>query len=429
VTSPSAHRSGGELAAEVIELVKRYPKSPANAVDGLSFSVRRGEVFGLLGPNGAGKTTTVGILTTRVLPTAGTARITGLDVVRDAVAVRARIGVVPQRINLDRSLSTQNNLIFHAAYHGLSRSDRNARADELLERMGLADKAKASVDKLSGGQSQRLMIARALMHRPEVLFLDEPSTGLDPQARLFVHDRVRALRAEGVTVVLTTHDMDEAAKLSDRVGIIDHGRMLALDTPAALVRSLPGSATLEVTVRPGDTSASVLVDALVELRGVERVERLTGGSGDTPGAGTGGDGAASGSAGVAAVSAGGTGGSGGLAVGTGGAARTGAAVVGSGAVDTVGLAAGDRGGDSDAGGDGGATAGEHRPVAVTPSIRARASGQPGNRFRIYVAGEPAALVGPVVSALSTCGASVSDLSIGEPTLEDVFIHLTGRDLR
>jgi ABC-2 type transport system ATP-binding protein len=405
VTSPVAHQSGGEPAAEVIELVKRYPKSPANAVDGLSFAVRRGEVFGLLGPNGAGKTTTVGILTTRVLPTAGTARIAGLDVVRDAVAVRARIGVVPQRVNLDRSLSTRNNLIFHAAYHGLSRADRNTRADELLERMGLADKAKASVDKLSGGQSQRLMIARALMHRPEVLFLDEPSTGLDPQARLFVHDRVRALRAEGVTVVLTTHDMDEAAKLSDRVGIIDHGRMLALHTPAALVRSLPGSATLEITVRPGDTSASVLVDGLAELPGVERVEQLAG-SGDTPGAGTGGDGVAVGPTG--------------LTVGLGSADRGGEG-------DAVG--AGGAGGEVSAGGAGGAAAGEHSPVAVAPPAGARAGAQPGNRFRIYVTGEPAALVGPVVSALSTCGASVSDLSIGEPTLEDVFIHLTGRDLR
>lgn len=216
-----------ELAVELIELVKRYPKSPANAVDKLSFTVRRGEIFGLLGPNGAGKTTTVGVLTTRVRPTAGTAKVAGLDVVRDAVTVRGRLGVVPQRVNLDRSLSTRDNLIFHAAYHGMSRADRNARADELLERMGLADKASVSVDQLSGGQSQRLMIARGLMHRPEVLFLDEPSTGLDPQARLFVHDRVRALREEGVTVVLTTHDMDEAAKLSDRVGIVDHGRMLA----------------------------------------------------------------------------------------------------------------------------------------------------------------------------------------------------------
>jgi len=362
VYRPVSSGAVGELAVEVTGLVKRYPKSPDNAVDGLSFSVRRGEVFGLLGPNGAGKTTTVGVLTTRVLPSAGTARVAGLDVVRDSVAVRGRLGVVPQRVNLDRSLTTRNNLVFHAAYHGLSRADRYARADELLERMGLADKAKVSVDKLSGGQSQRLMIARGLMHRPEVLFLDEPSTGLDPQARLFVHDRVRALRAEGVTVVLTTHDMDEAAKLSDRVGIVDHGRMLALDTPAGLVRSLPGSATLEVSVRPGDGSVQALVDAVGQLSGVARVERL--GAGGTGGAGV--DGV------------------GGGAAGAGGAGAAGAA----------------------------------------PGCSAVAA-----RLRVYVTGEPAALVGPVVSALSALNASVSDLSIGEPSLEDVFIHLTGRDLR
>ena len=359
---PAGGEPAQDVAVEVVALVKRYPKSPVNAVDGLSFAVRRGEIFGLLGPNGAGKTTTVGVLTTRVLPTSGTARVAGLDVVRDAVAVRARLGVVPQRVNLDRSLTTRNNLVFHAAYHGLSRADRTARADELLDRMGLADKAKVSVDQLSGGQSQRLMIARALMHRPEVLFLDEPSTGLDPQARLFVHDRVRALREEGVTVVLTTHDMDEAAKLSDRVGIVDHGRMLTIDTPGQLVRSLPGSATLEVTVRGGAAPVAVLVAALAELPGVERVEQL-------------------------------------------------------GVPDPAGAA-----GPADAGTtEGGAGSGGGDAAGPTPGG--------GARLRVYVAGEPAALVGPVVSALVARGASVSDLSIGEPSLEDVFIHLTGRDLR
>lgn len=232
---------GRRTAVEVVDLVKRYPKAKGNAVDGLSFSVAAGEVFGLLGPNGAGKTTTVGVLTTRVVPTSGSARVAGLDVRADAVAVCAKLAVVPQRQNLDRSLGVRDNLIFHAAYHGVGRVERNRRADELLERMGLTDKAKAIADDLSGGQAQRVMIARGLMHRPEVLFLDEPSTGLDPQARLFVHDQIGGLRAEGVTVVLTTHDMDEAHKLSDRIGIVDHGRLLALDTPDALVRSLPGA--------------------------------------------------------------------------------------------------------------------------------------------------------------------------------------------
>ena len=354
-----------ELAVEVAELVKRYPKARTNAVDGLSFTVRPGEVFGLLGPNGAGKTTTVGVLTTRVLPTGGRVRVAGLDVVRDSVAVRSRLGVVPQRVNLDRLLSVRSNLLFHAAYHGLSRADRSARADQLLELMGLADKASHEVDKLSGGQAQRLMIARGLMHRPEVLFLDEPSTGLDPQARLFVHDRVRALRDDGVTVVLTTHDMEEAAKLSDRVGIVDHGRMLTIDTPAALVRSLPGRATLEVTVRPGGLPPDSLAEALTGLPGVERVELLVA-------AGVGGKGAA------AAVVDSGTGGS---------------------------------------------------SVAERGSVLAPAQDQPVTRLRVYVADDPAVLAGPVVSVLSASGTSVTDLSLGAPTLEDVFIHLTGRELR
>jgi ABC-2 type transport system ATP-binding protein len=362
-------------AVEVADLVKRYPKASANAVDGLSFVVPPGEVFGLLGPNGAGKTTTVGILTTRVMPTEGLAKVAGLDVVRDAVAVRSRLGVVPQRVNLDRALTVRNNLIFHAAYHGLSRSDRAARADEMLDRMGLADKARQDVDKLSGGQSQRLMIARGLMHRPSVLFLDEPSTGLDPQARLFVHDRVRTLREDGVTVMLTTHDMDEAAKLCDRVGIVDHGQMLALDTPAALVRSLPGSATLEVGVRAGGVPAESVVEALGELAGVERVELL----GSVPGRNE----------------------------------------LGVGPASVVGPALGDRS-------DGSRT-------EVATAARTGTDPDPDTdttqRLRIYVAGEPAALVGPVVSVLSARGASVADMSLGEATLEDVFIGLTGRDLR
>jgi ABC-2 type transport system ATP-binding protein len=328
-----------DAAVEVSGLVKRYPKAPVNAVDGLSFSVRPGEVFGLLGPNGAGKTTTVGVLTTRVRPTGGQARVAGLDVVRDAVAVRSRLGVVPQRVNLDRSLTARNNLIFHAAYHGLPRADRAARADELLDRMGLADRAGANVDNLSGGQAQRLMIARGLMHRPTVLFLDEPSTGLDPQARLFVHERVRTLREDGVTVVLTTHDMDEAAKLSDRVAVVDHGRMLTLDSPEALVRSLPGSATLDLTVRTGRPPGE-LAGALAARPGVERVEQLSTG-----------------------------------------------------------------------------------PVTGTGGTEQAA------RLRVYVTGDPALLVGPVVSALDALDSSVSELALGEPTLEDVFIHLTGRDLR
>ena len=323
-----------QAAVEVVDLVKRYPKAKSNAVDGVSFEVETGEVFGLLGPNGAGKTTTVGVLTTRVVPTSGVARVAGLDVRADAVAVCARLAVVPQRQNLDRSLGVRDNLVFHAAYHGVGRAERNHRADALLERMGLSDKAKAIADDLSGGQAQRVMIARALMHRPEVLFLDEPSTGLDPQARLFVHDQIRSLRDEGITVVLTTHDMDEAHKLSDRIGIVDHGTLLALDTPDKLVRALPGSATVEVVAEPGPGGVEPLRVALAGLDGVARVE--------------------------------------------------------------------------------------------TPPGRA----QPGTEaFRLSVTCEPSTLLAPVVDLVGRHGAGVRDVSLGESTLEDVFIDLTGRDLR
>jgi ABC-2 type transport system ATP-binding protein len=274
-----------EAAAEVRDLVKRYPKRPTNAVDGISFEVNRAEVFGLLGPNGAGKTTTVGVLTTRVQLTTGTALIDGIDVARDPVAARRRLAVVAQRPNLDRSLTARQNLVFHAAYHGVPGAERNRRADALLAQFGLEEHGGDKVDKMSGGQAQRLMIARALMHSPQVLFLDEPSTGLDPQARLFVWDRIRELRAQGVTVVMTTHDMDEAAELADRVGIIDHGKLLALDTPAALTSGLTGQSTVDVTVEPGpqDTPADLLA-ALCGAPGVERGEHLAA-AGPGPGPG------------------------------------------------------------------------------------------------------------------------------------------------
>src|SRR5262249_11046602 len=168
----------------------------------------------------------------------------------DRVAAGRRLAVVPQRVNLDRSLTARQNLVFHAAYQGVPGAERNRRADTLLEQFGLADRGGDKVDRMSGGQSQRLMIARALMHAPQVLFLDEPTTGLDPQARLFVWDRIRELRERGVTILLTTHDMDEAAELTDRVGIVDHGKLLALDSPEALIRRLSGQSVLELSVKP-----------------------------------------------------------------------------------------------------------------------------------------------------------------------------------
>jgi len=210
VPAPAPSRPSQHADDEVVvvdQLVKRYPKLPFNAVDGVSFGVRRGEVFGLLGPNGAGKTTTIGVLTTRVRPTAGRALVVGIDVARDPVGAKRALAVVPQLNNLDRSLSAKRNLLFHAAYFGIAEAERLARADRLLREFGLADRADDKVDRFSGGQAQRLMIARALMHDPQVLFLDEPTTGLDPQARLFVWDRIREQRERGISVLLTTHDL------------------------------------------------------------------------------------------------------------------------------------------------------------------------------------------------------------------------------
>jgi ABC-2 type transport system ATP-binding protein len=241
---------------------------------------------------------------------------------------------VPQRSNLDRAISIRDNLIFHAAYHGVPARLRGRRADELLEQFGLLDRAGTKPDFFSGGQSQRVMIARALMHQPLVLFLDEPTTGLDPAARLFVWDRLRELRDAGVTLVLTTHDMREAAALADRVGIMDHGRLLALDTPAALMRSLSGSSTLELTT--GDHADGDLTGALAALPGVERVERLEASNGQDAG---------------------------------------------------------------------------------------------GVRFRLYLEGEAAPLVAPAAAVLARRKMELSDVKLGAPTLEDVFIHLTGRSLR
>jgi ABC-2 type transport system ATP-binding protein len=239
------------------------------ALAGLDLDVSPGEFFGLLGPNGAGKTTTIGILTTRVRPTGGEASVAGADVIRDPALVKQRIGVVPQRPNPDRSLSALENLVFHAAYFGVSRLVATRRAQTLLESFGLGDRPAARVDQLSGGQQQRLMIARALIHEPQVLFLDEPTVGLDPQARLALWDILRRLHAEGRTIVMTTHYMEEADQLCERVAIVDHGRLLALDRPAALKERAPGGTLIELTL---DADATPVLDAVRAVPGVLRAE-------------------------------------------------------------------------------------------------------------------------------------------------------------
>jgi ABC-2 type transport system ATP-binding protein len=286
-------------------------------------------------------------------------------VLRDPVAARARSAVVPQRSNLDRSLTPRQNLTFHAAYHGVGRAERNARAATLLRQFGLEEQADIKVDWYSGGMAQRLMIARSLIHEPEVLFLDEPTTGLDPQARLFVWDRIREMRERGVTILLTTHDMDEAAELTDRVGIVDRGRLLALDTPDNLIKGLSGQSVLELTVTPapGD-DADALIAALVTLPGVDKAERVAKAA---PSFGSGNGGAPGGFPGF---------------------------------------------------GGGGPVA-----TAVVPATGTTV------KLRVYLTVEPATMLGPVVTLLATRSAGLSDVHIGQPSLEDVFIELTGRGLR
>jgi ABC-2 type transport system ATP-binding protein len=241
------------------------------ALEGLDLDVGTGEFFGLLGPNGAGKTTTIGILTTRVLASAGRASVAGADVINDPVGVRRKIGVVPQRANPDRGLDVLENLVFHAAYFGIPRAEATRRAMALLEQFGMAEKAGAQVDALSGGQQQRLMIARALIHEPEVIFLDEPTVGLDPQARLALWDVLRELHRQGRTIVMTTHYMEEAEQLCDRLAIIDQGKLLALDTTEALRAKAPGGTMIELTL---DGDAIDAASRLGALAGVSRVEGI-----------------------------------------------------------------------------------------------------------------------------------------------------------
>jgi ABC-2 type transport system ATP-binding protein len=340
-----------DLAIEVEQLVKRFPRAQRNAVDHISFGVRRGEIFGLLGPNGAGKTTTIAMLTTRARPSAGSARVAGLDVAKDTIGVRQRIAVVPQRSNLDRSVRVGEILTYHAAYHGLARRQREARAQELLEEFGLGARAKQQLGIFSGGMEQRVLLARALMHDPAVLFLDEPTNNLDPQARLFLWERIRALHDRGVTVVLTTHDMEEADRLCDRIAIMDHGRILAMDTPEGLRRLIPGGTVLEIDVRPpvvafaghAEVGESVVQadrfrETLEGLPGVTMVEQVA------------------------------------------------------------------------------------RPVTDDDTAKSIL-------YRVYATEDVGALVASAAQAVIQKQGELLDLRVAHPSLEDVFIHLTGRELR
>ncbi|MBV9499569.1 MAG: ATP-binding cassette domain-containing protein [Acidobacteriaceae bacterium] len=330
----------GQSAISVRNLVKRYTKSQTNAVDGVSFEVARGEIFGLLGPNGAGKTTTIGVLTTAIVPTGGSAAIMGTEVARDPIAVKQRIAVVPQQSNLDRSLRVREILTFHGAYHGVPRKTREELADRLLDELGLGNRKQEKVNRYSGGMSQRLMIARALMHAPDVLFLDEPTNNLDPQSRLFLWERIRALNSEGLTILLTTHDMEEADKLSHRIAIMDHGKILVNDTSGELKKMIPGGTALEVHAQAPASENGVVRErisaALQAISGVTKVDALS----------------------------------------------------------------------------------DNATEAEPGSFTYRVYGEAVNR-----------LIGPAAQAVFSTGAHVRDLSVKQPSLEEVFIFLTGRHLR
>jgi ABC-2 type transport system ATP-binding protein len=261
-----------------------------------------------------------------------------VDVTRDPISVKQRIAVVPQQSNLDRSLKVREILTFHAAYHGVPRKTREALADKLLNELGLGERKNEKVNRYSGGMAQRLMIARALMHEPDVLFLDEPTNNLDPQSRLFLWERIREMNARGLTILLTTHDMDEADKLCQRIAVMDHGKILVDDTPAELKKLIPGGTVLEVRAwtAGGDGVREAVSAALKAIPGVAKVETVD---------------------------------------------------------------------EKDSNAEAGALS-----------------------FRVY-AEAANALIGPAAQAVLTSGAEVRDLSVKQPSLEEVFIFLTGRHLR
>jgi len=277
-TSPSPTVGPVDRVPDIIRterLTKVYPGSDLRAVDDLDLVVATGEIFGLLGPNGAGKTTTAGMLTTRVMPTSGSARVGGIDVVRHPALAKQILGIVSQQNTLDRQLTVWENLYFHGRLFGIPAKESRREADRLLEQFQLGSWASSSVYALSGGMAQRLMVARAIFHRPAVLFLDEPTAGLDPQSRLALWDLLRELNRDGQTILLTTHYMEEADQLCGRVAIMDRGRILALDTPAALTSQIDADTIVTVTAA-GDRDA--LGRALVDrVPGITHTRPVDGG--------------------------------------------------------------------------------------------------------------------------------------------------------
>ena len=272
---PEGEHPTTEAIIRTAGLTKVYTGTDFKAVDGLDLSIRAGEIFGLLGPNGAGKTTTAGMLTTRVIPTAGRAHVGAVDVIAHPALAKQLIGIVSQQNTLDRQLTVWENLYFHGRLFGVPAPESRRISDRLLEQFQLSRWAKASVYALSGGMAQRLMVARAIFHRPAVLFLDEPTAGLDPQSRLALWEILGELNADGQTIMLLTHYMEEADRLCNRVAIMDHGKILALDTPAALKQAV--DADTIVTVKADGDPASLATHLGRDVDGVTRTREIDGG--------------------------------------------------------------------------------------------------------------------------------------------------------
>lgn len=259
-----------EHAIDVTGLKKTFGKngSAVRAVDGVDFRVEAGEIFSLLGPNGAGKTTTISMLSCLLRPTGGDARIFGRSICQDAMGVKALLGVVPQEIALYEDLSARENLLFWGRMVDLSGAALHKRVDEVLEMIGLADRQKERLSRYSGGMKRRVNIGAALLHKPRVIYMDEPTVGIDPQSRRSILDSVVALKQQGMTVLYTTHYMEEAEALSDHIGIMDHGKMIACGTPAELVRIVGESDRIHLGVSGEPAQASA---AWREVPGVEQL--------------------------------------------------------------------------------------------------------------------------------------------------------------
>jgi ABC-2 type transport system ATP-binding protein len=254
---------------EVHDLCKQYGNF--TAVKGISFAIMEGEIFSLLGPNGAGKTTTISMLSTLYTPTSGDATIGGYSITKNPMAVKGVIGVVPQELALYEDLTARENLLFWGQMYGLSGRSLNSRVDEVLQQIGLTDKAKNRVKTYSGGMKRRVNIGVGLLHKPRLLFMDEPTVGIDPQSRRAILDTVKDLNRLGMTVLYTTHYMEEAEELSNRVGIIDHGQLIAIGTQRELTQQVGQTETLILHIGENDDSQA-LASALKDVHGVLEAE-------------------------------------------------------------------------------------------------------------------------------------------------------------